>query len=302
MISALFGEGDAVLMDRLNHASLIDAAKLSRARLFVYSHRSVESLDRVLRRTRSYRKRLVVTDSLFSMDGDFAPLKEIREICSRENVWLMIDDAHATGVLGKNGTGLAEHFGLLGKIEIVMGTLSKALGSQGGFVCGSQDLIQHLVNRARPFIYTTALAPSACAAAIASLDLVQKEPQKRRYLLSLSQTLRKGLKNIFPDYSTDSLSPKGRALKDESPKGGECFASSETSSPPKRFASSQIVPWVAGSSEQALKVALTLRSAGIYAPAIRPPTVPQGESRLRFSLTSEHTQSDIQRLISCISN
>ncbi|MBI2916199.1 MAG: aminotransferase class I/II-fold pyridoxal phosphate-dependent enzyme, partial [Elusimicrobia bacterium] len=156
----------------------------------------------------------------------------------------------------------------------------------------SQDLIQHLVNRARPFIYTTALAPSACAAAIASLDLVQKEPQKRKYLLSLSQTLRKGLKRIFPDYSTGSLSPKGRVLKDES----------ETSSPPKRFVSSQIVPWVAGSSGKALKAASTLRSAGIYAPAIRPPTVPQGESRLRFSLTSEHTQSDIQRLISCISN
>ena len=264
VLSTLLGEGDAVIMDRLNHASLIDAAKLSRARVFVYEHCSVESLERVLMRTRSYKKRLVVTDSLFSMDGDVAPLREISKLCKSQGVWLMIDDAHATGILGEKGIGLAEECGVLGQVEIVMGTLSKALGSQGGFVCGSKALVQLLVNRARTFIYTTALSPVSCAAALEALNLIKKESQKRKYLLDLSRTLREKLNQL----SNQEI-----------------------------LSQSQILPFMVGSTKNALKISAHLRVKKIYAPAIRPPTVPKNECRLRFSVTSEHTHADIQRLV-----
>lgn len=269
VLSTLLGEGDAVMMDRLNHASLIDAAKLSRARVFVYEHCSMESLGRVLERTHSYKKRLVVTDSLFSMDGDVAPLKEMVSLCKSQGVWLMIDDAHATGILGEKGIGLAEQCGVLGQVEIVMGTLSKALGSQGGFVCGSKYLIQLLINRARTFIYTTALSPISCACALAALNLMKKEGQKRKYLLELSHHLREEL---------------SRLSKEEI------------------LSQSQIIPFNVGSVENALEIAEKLKEKRIYAPAIRPPTVPKNECRLRFSVTAEHTSADIQRLVEEISD
>lgn len=270
VISSLLGQGDAILMDRLNHASLIDAARLAGCRIFIYDHSSVSSLEKVLERTKSYQKRLVVTDSIFSMDGDLAPLKEIVELCKKNKVWLMLDDAHATGLLGENGIGAAEHFGLLGEIEIVIGTLSKALGSQGGFVCGSEDLISYLVNRARPFIYTTALAPASCAAAIQALSLIRKEEWKRKKVLKLSFDLQKELERRFLD--------SGNFRKSES----------------------QIVPFIVGSEEKSLKLANALKEKGIFAPAIRPPTVPNNESRLRFSLTSEHEEEDLKKLIVCL--
>ena len=270
VIASVCGPGDAVIMDRLDHASLIDAARLSRARLFVYDHASPESLERVLRRAKSYDKRLVVTDALFSMDGDFAPLPQLLEVCEREGAWLMIDDAHATGVFGGRGIGMAEHFGLLGRIPIVMGTLSKALGSQGGFVCGSKDLIDFLVNRARSFIYTTAIAPASAGAALAALDLIQKEPERRKKVLSLAKSLRSRLKERFSKRSD-------------------------------RGPDTPIVPFHVGGAEEALKLAAKLRERGIYAPAIRPPTVPKDECRLRFSVTAEHSESDLDRLIEALS-
>ncbi|MBI2119359.1 MAG: 8-amino-7-oxononanoate synthase [Elusimicrobia bacterium] len=270
VISALLSQGDAVLMDRLNHASLIDAAHLAGCRIFVYEHSNVLSLEKVLERTKSYKKRLVVTDSLFSMDGDLAPLKEIVELCKKNKVWLMLDDAHATGILGKNGIGAAEHFGVLGEIEIVMGTLSKALGSQGGFVCGSKDLISFLVNRARAFIYTTALAPAACAAALQSLSLVEKDEWGRKRVLKLSFDLQKEIEKRFSDSGNF------------------------------REQMSQIVPFIVGSAEKSLKLANALKEKGIFAPAIRPPTVPNNESRLRFSITSEHNEGDLKKLVDCL--
>lgn len=271
VLASLLNEGDAVIMDRLNHASLIDAAKLSRSRLFVFDHASAESLEKVLKRTKSYRKRLVVTDSLFSMDGDFAPLKEIVALCGKHKVWLMIDDAHATGIFGGRGIGMAEHFGELGKIEIVMGTLSKALGSQGGFVCGSKEMIDFLKNRARTFIYTTALSPSSCAAALTALELIEKEPGKRKKLLSASQKLREAIQKKFP-LNSKYIGDSG----------------------------SQIVPFWVGPVEPAMAMSEHLKAAGIFAPAIRPPTVPQNECRIRFSLTSDHSESDIERLIQAL--
>ncbi len=262
VITTLLGEGDAVIMDKLNHASLWDAVKLSRARPFVYEHASAESLEKVLRRTRNYKKKIVVTDSLFSMDGDLAPLPEILDLVRTHGAWLMIDDAHATGVLGEKGIGALEHFGFLGQAHIVMGTLSKALGSQGGFVCGSRDLIDLIINRARSFIYTTALSPANCAAALQALHLVGREPARRKKLSDLSKKLRTGIK-----------------LKG-------------TPTP--------IVPYQTGTVEESIRISTELKAKNIIAPAIRPPTVPKGECRLRFSLSSEHTPADIDLLLNVL--
>ncbi len=159
VITSLVGRDDVVIVDRLNHASIIDAARLSLAKLLVYSHRDMSKLEGVLERCQVYKRRLIVTDSIFSMDGDLAPLPEIVSLAKKYGAFVMIDEAHATGVLGEKGRGAEEHFGLEGKIDIVMGTLSKAIGSLGGFVTGSQKLIEYLKNRARSFIYTTALPP-----------------------------------------------------------------------------------------------------------------------------------------------
>ncbi len=270
VMAALMGPGDAIILDRLNHASLIDGAGMSRARIFVYDHASPESLEKVLKRTRNYGKRLVATDSLFSMDGDFAPLPEIAELCRNHGVWLMADDAHAVGVFGQTGSGAPEHFNLQGKVEIVVGTCSKALGSQGGFVCGPKDLIDLLINRARPLIYTTALAPAAVGAAIKSLELIQKEPERRAALLKSSARLNAFVRKNFGETSGQT--------------------SGQTRS------ASQIVPLLAGSNERALDWSRRIQSRGIYAPAIRPPTVPKNESRLRFSLTNAHTAADLAQL------
>lgn len=271
IISALLGSGDAIIIDRLNHASLLDATKLSKCRVFVYEHCSISSLEKVIERTKSYKKRLVVTDSLFSMDGDFAPLKEMVEICRKKKIWLMIDDAHATGIFGDHGIGMAEFFGLLGKIEIVMGTLSKALGSQGGFVCGSKEFIDFLVNKARPFIFTTALSPVSCAAAMAALELVKEEPQRRKNLLLLSKSFREKLFHKFPSH----VDPQA--------------------------ANTQIIPFKVGTAAKALALSEYLKDSGIYAPAIRPPTVPKDECRIRFSLTFDHTEKDIDHCVKAIS-
>lgn len=267
VIGALVGEGDCLIMDRLNHASLWDAAKVSRARVFVYGHRDMNDLEKLLRRAASYRRRLIVTDSVFSMDGDFAPLKDIVALAQQYGAWTMIDEAHATGIFGEHGSGLAEHCGVEGRIDVVMGTLSKALGSQGGFVCGTKEMIHYLVNRCRSFIYTTSLAPACTAAALAALDLVEKEPQRRQHLLSLSAYLRQRLQAI----------------------GFKTLASE-----------SQIVPLLIGPVTETVSLSAKLWRDGMFAPAVRPPTVPEGASRLRFSLTAEHTAADVDRMVASI--
>lgn len=267
IISTLLAAGDCIIMDRLNHASLWDAAKLSKARVFVYPHRDMNGLEKVLKRSAGYRRKLVVTDSVFSMDGDRAPLADIVELCGRYGAWSMVDEAHATGIFGAAGAGLAEECGCAGRIDIVMGTLSKALGSQGAFVCGSRDLIEYLVNRCRSFIYTTALAPSCAAAASAAIDAVRAEPQRRARLLDTARLLREKL--AAAGYDT---------------------AGSE----------SQIIPLVVGPVTETVSLAAQLWAQGFLCPAIRPPTVPEGKCRLRFSLTSGHEDSDIAALFSAI--
>jgi 8-amino-7-oxononanoate synthase len=257
ILSSLFGSGDCLLMDRLNHASLWDGAKLSGARIFPYAHSDMNSLEKVLKRTKGYQKKLIVTDSLFSMDGDIAPLNNIVELAQKYGAMTMIDEAHATGLFGATGAGLAEHFNLSGKIDIIMGTLSKAIGSQGAYVCGSRDIIEYLINKSRSFIYTTALAPACAAAALKAIEIIKTEPEHRQRVLTNAKRL-----------SADSQS--------------------------------QIVPFITGTAASATEFAQKLMQNGIFAPAIRPPTVPQGQCRVRFSLIADHTDAQIEKLISLL--
>ncbi len=264
VISTLVKDGDCLIMDRLNHASLWDGAKLSGARIFIYPHKDLNALEKVLKRTSEYRRKLIVTDTVFSMDGDLAPLKEIVTLAKKYNAWTFVDEAHATGIFGKNGSGLCEHFGVEKDVDVIMGTFSKALGSQGAFVCGKKELVDYLVNFCRSFIYTTSLSPASCGAALKSIELIEKEPERRKNLLDRAKKLRKGLKE----------------------KGFDTGASE-----------SQIIPLMAGSVEKAKGLSKKFFENGIFAPAIRPPTVPENECRIRFSLTSGHTEEDIGKVL-----
>jgi len=263
-IRALAGKGDVVLVDKLDHASIIDAARGSGAVVRVFAHRDYAKLERLLDRTASARRRVIVTDSLFSMDGDLADLPRLVELKKGYGALLCIDEAHATGVFGLGGRGVAELQGVEHEIDATVGTLSKALGGIGGFVAGSAALIDWIINTAGAFIYTTALPPPACAAAAAALDIVEQEPQRRAHVLALAERLR------------SELAEKGWDL-----------AGSQ----------SQIVPIVVGSADRALALAAGLESDGLLAPAIRPPTVPAGRCRIRISLSADHTIEDIDRLL-----
>ncbi|MDD5557904.1 MAG: 8-amino-7-oxononanoate synthase [bacterium] len=263
VIAALAGPGDEVIADRLDHASIIDGCRLSGARLRVYPHGDVERLERVLAAARGARRRLIVTDTLFSMDGDLAPLREIVALARRHGAWVMADEAHATGVLGAAGRGGAELLGVEDGIDVSMGTLSKALGGSGGFVAGSAVLADYLRNRARPLIYTTAPPPASCAAALAAIGIVRREPGTRAALLGMADRLRRALGAI----GLDTM--------------GSGF---------------QIVPVRTGDAGAAVRASAELLRRGILVPAIRPPTVPRGESRLRISVTAAHTDADVDLL------
>ena len=269
VVGALAQAGDAVFSDALNHASLIDGCRLSRASVHIYRHADLDHLADLLR-SRPARRRFIVSDSVFSMDGDRAPLAELLEFAERFDCVLLLDEAHATGVLGEQGRGLTDLLpgGAFPSERIVkVGTLSKALGSQGGFVCGSRQLIAWLVNHARPYIFSTALAPPAAAAARRALDLIQTEPERRRRVLDLAERLRARLREL------------GKPV-------GELR--------------SQIVPVIIGDARAATAVAHRLEKLGLLAPAIRPPSVPDGTARLRISLSAGHTVEDVDRLIAAL--
>jgi len=257
VVTSLAGREDAVIMDRLCHASLVDAARLSGARLFIFDHAQAASAERALKRASRYRRKLLVTESLFSMDGDFAPLEALAQIAKRHEAVSIVDDAHAFGVWETR----TEDW------DVVIGTFSKSLGSQGGFAAGSRELIETLINKARPFIFTTGLSPACVAAAQAALSLVQEDPRPRECLKKLSARLREGLR--AQGYNT---------------LGSE----------------SQIVPILLGEADRALACAEHLRQAGIFAPAIRPPTVHAGQCRLRFSVTADHQPADIDLVLNAM--
>lgn len=259
-IPALTGRGDAVFSDELNHASIIDGARLSRAAVHVYPHVDVDRLRALLREHRGARRRLVVTDTIFSMDGDLAPLPDLVEVCEEAGAILMVDEAHATGVLGPGGRGAVAHFGLDGRVPVVMGTLSKALGAAGGFIAGPRDLIGFLRNHARSFIFDTAPPASVAAAALAALDVLEAEPWRSARVRALARRLAHGLRaQGFPV-------PEPQAA---------------------------IVPVAVGGSEAALGLAAGLRNAGVLVPAIRPPSVAPGSARLRATVMATHTEAQI---------
>ncbi|TWT82778.1 8-amino-7-oxononanoate synthase [Planctomycetes bacterium CA13] len=269
-IATLAEEGDLILSDQLNHASLIDGCRLSMAKCIVYPHRDVLFVEDVLEKQREHFRRVwIVTDGVFSMDGDVAPLTPLCDLADKFEATVVVDEAHGTGVLGKTGSGVCEALGEKHRIPIRIGTLSKAVGSQGGFVAGPRHVINYLINRCRPLIFSTALAPAAVAAAIAAIESFQTEPHRRQRVQTLARTLRQRL----------SLSP----IADDLTRSVEMGV--------------PIIPVTLGEDATAISMSRRLSEAGFYVPAIRPPTVPPGTSRLRISVSAVHEDTMIEDLI-----
>jgi 8-amino-7-oxononanoate synthase len=279
VLPALLSSDDTVVLDRLAHASLVDGARLSKAKLLVFAHNDPDDLDRVLRRVSGEGRRWVVTESVFSMDGDVAPLCELIFTAERHGAQMYVDEAHAVGVFGAEGRGVVGGLGLEKRIPVSMGTLSKALGSQGGYVAGSSDLIRWIHNKARAFIYSTALAPASVGAALAAVALVRAADDRRRRVLVSAGRLRDGLSRLE---STRICRPFG--------------------GPYASYERGPIVPFVVGDAARAVEVSRRLWDAGFYAPAVRPPTVPEGTSRLRFSVTAGHTDEDVDQLVQALAS
>jgi len=272
MIPALAQEDDTLLIDRLCHASIVDGCFASRAKLQVYPHKNMAALEKSLSHSQTYRNRFIITDAVFSMDGDIAPLPEIVELAKKYSAIIIVDEAHSTGVLGKTGKGIEEHFNLAGSVDILMGTLSKAIGSLGGFVAGDKVLIDRLVNSVRGFIYTTALAPANCAAAIESLEIISRDQGPLKKMRENTAIVKKAL--IEQGYNL------GEAVNYETP----------------------ILPIMLGTPAAALKAAQFMQGHGIFLTAIRPPTVARNECRLRLTVSALHTQKDIEKLITSFKN
>ena len=264
IIPAIADEGDVIFSDELNHASIVDGCRLSRAKKVIYRHKGTKNLSELIEKETAKRK-IIITDSIFSMDGDISPLKELYDICLTLNVFLYIDDAHGTGVLG-NGKGALAHFGIKPEPWIIqMGTFSKALGSFGAFAAGSKDAIGWILNTARSFIFSTALPSCAAAASIAALEVIEKEPELLNKLWSNREQAVHGITKLGYD-----------------------IMGSET----------PIIPVRTGTVEEALQISQHLMKNGIFAPAIRPPSVK--EPRIRIAVTSAHTAEDIERLIKAL--
>jgi glycine C-acetyltransferase len=269
VLPALAERGDVIFCDRLNHASIVDGCLLSRARLVRYPHKDMASLRRLLSEHEGNGRRIIVTDGVFSMDGDLAPLSEIVAIKDEFGALLMVDDAHGTGVLGASGKGVAEHFNLMSGVDIHMGTMGKALGCFGAYVAASGEIIDCLVNRARSFIFSTSLPPAVIASSLAALEMVDSPEgaSLRRRLAKHSDFMRES----FRAAGFDTLE-------------------SET----------QIVPLMVGGTVQTMEFSSALLDAGLYIQGIRPPTVPSGGSRLRCTLMATHREDDLERAVETI--
>jgi len=268
-IAALVGPDDVVASDARNHASIIDGCRLSRGRVGIYPHRDMAALDAILAQADSARHRLIVTDTVFSMDGTVAPLADLCELARKHRAILMVDEAHATGVFGVRGSGLVEETGCADGVHVRVGTLSKALAAAGGFVAGHADMIHWLRHKARAWIFSTAHPPPVAAAATCAITLLSQEPHRRRELLERAAGFRELL-------SHSGLDVAG--------------------------ATTQIVPIVVGSAPGAVAVSARLAEAGLFVPAIRPPSVPEGKSLVRVSLSWHHTADDVARLASTIAS
>lgn len=267
VIPTLVGKGGLIFADRLSHASLIDGCRLSGATFRVYHHRDMNHLERLLARRSPAKPTLIVTDGLFSMDGDIAPLTDIATLAERYDAAVFVDDAHGTGILGRTGRGTLEHCDVESRLPYHMGTLSKALGSAGAYLAGSRAFIAYLVNTCRAFTYTTAPTPASAAAATAALRVIEQEPERRARLWHNRERLAQGLTRLG-------------------------FRLTASDSP--------ILPILVGDADRAVSLAHTLLTYGVYAPAIRPPTVPPATSRIRLTITADHTTEHIDEALTAL--
>jgi 8-amino-7-oxononanoate synthase len=266
VVQALVGRGDTVFADKLNHASLNDAMSLSRADVKRYRHGDMAQLAMSLEQTQSGRK-IIITDAVFSMDGDIAPLREMLALCEQHDAWLYVDDAHGFGVLGEQGRGSLAHFGIASERIIYMATLGKAAGVSGAFVAAEQVVIDTLVNHANSYVYTTATPPALSSALLQSLQLIEQGDERRAHLRHLVARLRSGLAGL-----------------------PWALMESDTA----------IQPLLIGDNQRALELSAALRERSIWVAAIRPPTVPQGTARLRITLSAEHGDTDVDRLVGAL--
>jgi len=264
-VAAILDKTDVIVSDRLNHASIIDGARLSRAEIKVFEHKDAEHADRLLAETKAPdRRQLRITDGVFSMDGDIAPLPDLVEVAERHGAIMMVDDAHASGVLGTGGAGTVDHFGLHGRVDVQVGTLSKAIGVLGGFIAGPQQLIEWLQNRGRPYLFSTSAPPAVVAACLEALAIIRDEPERLERLWENTRTFKAGLHDLGFD-----------------------TGASET----------PITPVIIGDEERTQSFARRLFEEGVFAPAIVFPTVAKGRARVRTIVTAEHTQEDLARSV-----
>ncbi len=269
-IPSCFVDGDVIISDELNHASIIDGVRLSSARYkksegYVYEHANMNHLEDILKRTQNFKKRLIVTDGVFSMDGDIAPLPQIVELAEKYDAVVMVDDAHASGVLGENGSGTTSHFGLYGRVDIQLGTLSKAIGVIGGYIAGSQLLKEWLINRGRPYLFSTALPPAAVGAIIKAVEILQTDPEPMRKLWDNTRYWKEKLKELGFD-----------TMGSETP----------------------ITPVYCGDEAIAQKMEARLKEEGVFTIAIVYPTVPRGKARVRTMPNATHTREDLDEALS----
>lgn len=274
-VSAILGKEDFIISDELNHASIIDGARLSRAKIKVFRHKDVAHAEEMLKEVAGEPgHKLVITDGVFSMDGDIGPVDKLAALAEKYNAIMMVDDAHASGVLGRNGRGSIDHFGMHGRVDIQVGTLSKAIGVLGGYVCGSRDLIDYLYHRARPFLFSTSHPPSVAASCIAAFNILEQEPERIERLWDNTR------------YFKQQLAAAGFDI------GGRTTPASET----------PITPIIIGEGRATMDFSRALFDAGVMATGIAFPTVPEGKARIRTIMTSEHTRPQIDRALETITS
>jgi len=264
-VAAILGPDDHIISDELNHASIIDGCRLSKARIHIFPHRDVEAAERILSELQSAPgRKLLISDGVFSMDGDIAPLPALVELAERYGAVMMVDDAHASGVLGRAGRGTIDHFDLHGRVHIQVGTLSKAIGALGGYVCGSRDLIEYLYHRARPFLFSTSHPPSVAATCLAAFDLLEQEPERIEALWHNTEYFKAGLRSAGFD-----------------------TGASET----------PITPIMVGDAALAFRFSAELFEEGVFATGVGYPTVPKGKARIRTIVTAVHTRDQLDRAL-----
>jgi len=269
-VSAILGKEDFILSDELNHASIIDGARLSRAKIKVFRHKDAAHCEELLKEVQNEPgHKLVITDGVFSMDGDIGPVDKLAALAEKYGAIMMVDDAHASGVLGRNGRGSIDHFGMHGRVDVQVGTLSKAIGALGGYVCGSKDLIDYLYHRARPFLFSTSHPPSVAASCIAAFDILEQEPERIERLWSNTR------------YFQGELKLAGFNI------GGVNTPATET----------PITPVIIGEGRAAMEYSRALFEEGVMGTGIAFPTVPEGKARIRLILTSEHTKPQMDRAL-----